>query len=1384
MNSTYIRGVNLPPPAKFIPIPRVVPEDLDDSEFGSDVDETTDSEEEEVSLDSTTNGLAQKNMNSISKNPHYVYSDFSSSRETIGNGNERNGQGGGVGNRYQQEYTDEESSGSAMSSEVESARVGSNAYSALHAETYTSDGYSSRDCFIRNLQNQKLSDDDVRSAPPICSSGLEANEGAGQHLTSRTQGNPCSADAKSFSVSKVSSTSENIASANGAQCNSGERIPDQSGRTSGGVDAPVSVSSFPALLPTFHASAQGPWCAVISYDACVRLCLNLWARGCAEAPIFLENECELLRNAFGLQKVLLQSEEEILAKQSSELISEGTALKPKKIIGKVKVQVRKIKMALDPPTSCNFLSLKLPTIRTDALRHHLSSLQSTLSSGCNSLSNVRVAPRMQTKGSFSRHSLAYVNASTQYVKQVSGLLKVGVTTLRSGSSSYEVVKEKYCCLLRLKSSAEEDAVKMPPGSGETHVFFPDSVGDDLIIEVQDSKGKCYGRAFAQLATVTEEPGDKLHWWSIYREPGHELVGKLQLHISYSTSSDENGHLKCGTVAETVAYDMALEVAMKLQHFHQRNLLLHDPWKWLLAEFASYYGISHAYTKLRYLSYVMDVATPTADCLNLVHDYLYPVIMKGHTKNTLSHQENRILGEIEDQLEQILALAFENYKSLDESLSSGMMDVFRPATGSPAPALAPAIKLYTLLHDILSPEAQLKLCSYFQSAAKKRSRRHLAETDEFVSSNNQGTVMDTVSLSTAYQKMKSLCLNLRNEVLTDIGIQDHHVLPRKLIPSWELAVATTVYNHGSVIFIDLPSISSSIYSVELSSRLRSFLVACPPTGPSPPVVELVVAAADFQRDLASWNINPVKGGVDAKELFHLYIILWIQDKRLSLLESCKLDKVKWSGVKTEHSTTPFVDDVYDRLKETLNEYESIVCRWPEYTFALENAIADVEKAIVEALEKQYSDVISPLKDNLAPKKFGFRYIQKLAKRTDCVYSVPEELGILLNSMKRILDVLRPRIETQLKSWGSCIPNGGSAVPGERLSEITVMLRSKFRNWLQAIVEKLADNSRMQSATKLKKIIQALKGTVVESDVRSRMQPLKDQISTTIDRLHTVFGMHVFVAICRGYWNRMGQDVLGFLENRKDNRVWYKGSKITVAVTESVTPKITLQEPSEPFHPSWFLAQEHNFHISFPVQFYLWGAQKPAQSPIQQILDDTFASQMQQLLGNSLQEKDLEPPRCSLTNQSSFQAWFKSEQPLFSQMDDSILIDEVGEKEEYGSVPESFAAPSVAFSSSVQPPEFEVEVEIVKPPCLGMCFETLEAAKQFYIDYGKSFGFSPVIEAQKNGVSRSDEVSSCQMTCSRFGVYRDRGGKNKNVDGTEKEVRKRNTNTELNVGALLQ
>nr|GMD87611.1 uncharacterized protein LOC109150480 isoform X3 [Ipomoea batatas] len=44
---------------------------------------------------------------------------------------------------------------------------------------------------------------------------------------------------------------------------------------------------------------QNAWQVLLAYDACIRLCLNSWARGCTEAPEFLRDECKLLRSAFG-----------------------------------------------------------------------------------------------------------------------------------------------------------------------------------------------------------------------------------------------------------------------------------------------------------------------------------------------------------------------------------------------------------------------------------------------------------------------------------------------------------------------------------------------------------------------------------------------------------------------------------------------------------------------------------------------------------------------------------------------------------------------------------------------------------------------------------------------------------------------------------------------------------------------------------------------------------------------------------------------------------------------------------------------------------------------------------------------------------------------------
>lgn len=74
---------------------------------------------------------------------------------------------------------------------------------------------------------------------------------------------------------------------------------------------------------------------------------------------------------------------------------------------------------------------------------------------------------------------------------------------------------------------------------------------------------------------------------------------------------------------------------------------------------------HMLTKIvcfcRYLSYVMDVATPTADCLTLVYDLLLPVVMKGHSKSTLSHQEVKIQSTV---WRSCFVFRFQNYPFFD------------------------------------------------------------------------------------------------------------------------------------------------------------------------------------------------------------------------------------------------------------------------------------------------------------------------------------------------------------------------------------------------------------------------------------------------------------------------------------------------------------------------------------------------------------------------------------------------------------------------------------------------------------------------------------------------------------------------------------------------
>jgi hypothetical protein len=84
---------------------------------------------------------------------------------------------------------------------------------------------------------------------------------------------------------------------------------------------------------------------------------------------------------------------------------------------------------------------------------------------------IRIIPKPAARAnpSTSMRSAAYMNAGVQYMRQVSGILKDKVNSLRH-SALAEPPQENFSCVLRLKSSAEEDAIHMQPGSSDTSVL--------------------------------------------------------------------------------------------------------------------------------------------------------------------------------------------------------------------------------------------------------------------------------------------------------------------------------------------------------------------------------------------------------------------------------------------------------------------------------------------------------------------------------------------------------------------------------------------------------------------------------------------------------------------------------------------------------------------------------------------------------------------------------------------------------------------------------------------------------------------------------------------------------------------------------------------------
>ncbi|KAF6141488.1 hypothetical protein GIB67_000869 [Kingdonia uniflora] len=187
------------------------------------------------------------------------------------------------------------------------------------------------------------------------------------------------------------------------------------------------------------------------------------------------------------------------------------------------------------------------------------------------------------------------------------------------------------------------------------------------------------------------------------------------------------------------------------------------------------------------------------------------------------------------------------------------------------------------------------------------------------------------------------------------------------------------------------------------------------------------------------------------------VLWLEE----MVSHGRTPEVPWSGVTANHSTSPFADDIYEKIKDFLIEDEVVINRWPQYSLILENAVTIVEQAVIKALEKQYSDILTPLKDNI-PKKLGF-HVQKLTRRqSTTLYFVPNQTqGNRSTWLKRILEDLKEadgeaEVCEKMQILYSQLMNSISNLHEVFMSQIFVTCRGFWDGMGQEITSTCRDN----------------------------------------------------------------------------------------------------------------------------------------------------------------------------------------------------------------------------------------------------------------------------------------------------------------------------------------
>lgn len=434
---------------------------------------------------------------------------------------------------------------------------------------------------------------------------------------------------------------------------------------------------------------------------------------------------------------------------------------------------------------------------------------------------------------------------------------------------------------------------------------------------------------------------------------NKRVGKVVLALTFgqqapSVQSAESSYGGSISVSTWQVYETVLAAGLAQQNCRPRALTLGGPWRWLLKEMAVAYGVRPTFAALAFLQWVAAPSrmTPTVDCLTLLTSELRPLM---RTKATLLPEEGNMLMRVSEACEELLALTFENYHSLSDNESSGMLSGSASGPESPALALPPAVRLFGVLKDEGDPKDQAWLKERLSIAAGKRYQRLHRNTVKRITENGYqtdgkpngqtmpvgGCGSETAEEAVAYRRLEALCESIRAEIDNDFQISDHAIFPET---------------------VDLIHTTAPKYCKELVAKIEAVLRDTAPQLPSSVAVDLMLAVSHLQ-DYVQASISTLEDRgvtlINSPRLFGAHIHRWFTDSKVRLCNMCidLEDKSVTSRNRNGPPVLPLVPAMLEAMDGEMAGYQRLIVNWPQFGPLLEASMCAALQDAIAATARQ-------------------------------------------------------------------------------------------------------------------------------------------------------------------------------------------------------------------------------------------------------------------------------------------------------------------------------------------------------------------------------------------------------------------------------------------------